>query len=80
MLLAFLTSITVLTLLALISSLMGLRPCSVRWLLSDSNTTSVRNSKDVNNAINVSNVASVGNQLVRYFREMSTEVSGVSSK
>ena len=52
----------------------------MRWLLSDSNTTSVRNSKDVNNAINVSNVASVGNKLVRYFCEMSTEVSGVSSK
>jgi hypothetical protein len=80
MLLAFPTSITVLTLLALISSLMGLGPRSMRWLLSDSNTTSVRNSKDINNAINVSNVASVGTQLVRYFREMSTEVSGVSSK
>lgn len=52
----------------------------MRWLLSDSNATSVRNGKDVNNAINVSNVASVGNMLVRYFREMSTEVSGVSSK
>lgn len=52
----------------------------MRWVLSGSNTVSIKNSRNVNNAISVSNVVSVGNQLVRYFREMSTEVSGVSSK
>ena len=50
------------------------------WVLSGSNTVSIRNSRNVNNAITVSNVLAVGDQLVRSFREMSTEVSGVSSK